>query len=273
MTDSDLSRHIGRTQTAFDRAQRSAFDRLNALFDRPGGSGDFLPPLGHWLCFLPDAPQSDIGPDGHPGRGGLYPELGLPLRMWAGSRISFRAPLPFDTDLEKRAILTALSRKQGRTGDLVFATVRHEVFAGGRLCVEEEQDIVFRNRSASPDRPGAPPPEPDVRRMVRPEETFLFRFSALTYNAHRIHYDRPYTTEVEGYPGLLVHGPLQAMLMMDLFARTNPGAAVKHFEVRAERPLFDPASFSVNYLREAGGARVWTADAGGRTAMSGRVEV
>jgi 3-methylfumaryl-CoA hydratase len=272
MPISEFSAFIGAETTVHDRPPRSAFRRLRALFDRPGEDADVLPPLGHWLCFLSEAAQQDIGADGHPARGGLYPDLGLALRMWAGSRIRFLAPLPFDADLKRVSRLEDLQRRTGRTGDLIFATVRSRVFANGTLCVEEDQDIVFRNRSATAPAPAAPCPEPDATRVIEPSSALLFRFSALTYNSHRIHYDRPYTTGVEGYPGLLVHGPLQAMAMADLWERLHPSQVLKAFEVRAERPLFDLSPFTVNHRRTDEGSMLWTADSAGGCAMRGRAE-
>jgi len=192
-----------------------------------------VPPLWHWLYFLPIAPLSETGPDGHPKRGGFLPPVPLPRRMWAGGRLTFHAPL------------------LGRTGRLVFVTVQHEIEVDGGLKIEEEHDIVYRDEPA-PDASNAPKKEPAKAPV---DETFsleiptdpvlLFRYSALTFNGHRIHYDHPYVTQEEGYPGLIVHGPLIATLLVDLVRSELPDANIASFAFRALRPTFAPNSFTV----------------------------
>jgi 3-methylfumaryl-CoA hydratase len=245
------------------------------MLDREDESkGASIPPLGHWLCFLPEAAQAQLGPDGHPERGGLIPPLPLPMRMAAGSRLTFHAPIPFGADVKRVSKIMNIVEKQGRTGPLAFLTYRYQVFAGATLCVTEEFDVVFREKSgnAGP-MPAGEPRAGKVSRTIDPQSSLLFRFSALTYNGHRIHYDRDYATKVEGYPGLLVHGPLLATLLMDLFRRHKPEAVVKTFEYRAQRPVFDLAPFTVNLEDTADGADVWAADGDGYVAMSGHVGV
>jgi len=268
----DYSSWIGRSEATHDVVARGPFERLAALLDR--GPEGAMPPLGHWLCFLPSAAQVDIGEDGHPRRGGIVPPIDLPMRMAAGSRVRFHAGIPFGAEVKRVSTILDVSEKTGRTGRLVFLTLKHEVFAGGTLCVTEEADLVFRERSgnAHPLPPGVRR-EAQVSRTIEPTAALLFRFSALTYNAHRIHYDRDYATGVEGYPGLVVHGPLLATLLIDHFRRHRPHDKVATFAFRAQRPVFDLAPFTVNLVDTDSGADVWATDGDDYVAMSGRISV
>ncbi len=268
----DYASWIGRSETAEDFVARGPFDRLAALLDR--GPERVVPPLGHWLCFLPSAAQAEIGEDGHPRRGGIVPPIDLPLRMAAGSRVRLHADIPFGADVRRVSTITDVSEKTGRTGRLAFLTLRHEVFSGETLCVTEDADIVFREKGGNA---RALPPgerrEAQATRQITPTPALLFRFSALTYNAHRIHYDRDYATRAEGYPGLVVHGPLLATLLMDHFRRRRPHDRVATFDFRAQRPVYDLAPFTVNLTDTDSGADVWAADADGYVAMTGRIGV
>jgi 3-methylfumaryl-CoA hydratase len=219
--------------------------------------GAALPPLWHWFYFLPKAPQSRLGSDGHPQRGGFMPPIDLPRRMFAGARLRFLAPLVIGKPALRRAVIRDVKLKDGKTGRLAFVSVGYEILQEGTTCIAEEQDIVYRE-------PGAPVPMPAAgvwpqlppgswERTVTPDPTLLFRFSALTFNAHRIHYDRPYATDVEGYPGLVVHGPLIAVLLMDL-ARRHAGGAVASFSFRGQAPVFDLAPFRLVATPGADGA-------------------
>jgi len=268
----DYASWIGRSETTEDFVARGPFDRLAALLDRERESE--VPPLGHWLCFLPGAAQAEIGEDGHPKRGGIVPPIDLPMRMAAGSRVRFHADIPFGSDVRRVSTIANVSEKTGRTGRLAFLTLKHEVFAGGTLCVTEEADIVFREKAgnAQPLPPGERR-EAQVSRAIEPTAALLFRFSALTYNAHRIHYDRDYAMKVEGYPGLVVHGPLLATLLVDHVRRHRPHDKVATFDFRAQRPVYDLAPFTVNLVDTASGADVWAADGDGYVAMSGRIGV
>ena len=263
---------IGRSEATLDHVARGPFDRLAAMLNREPESGA-VPPMGHLLCFLPSAPQAEIGPDGHPLRGGIVPPLDLPMRMAAGSRVTFHAPIPFGADVKRVTTIANVSEKTGRTGRLAFLTLRHEIFAGDTLCVTDEADIVFREKSgnAQPLPPGERR-EAQVSRTMDPTAALLFRFSALTYNAHRIHYDRDYAMREEGYPGLVVHGPLLATLLVDHFRRHRPHDVLTMFQFRAQRPVFDLAPFTVNLVDTEGGADVWAVGADGYVAMTGRIE-
>lgn len=208
--------------------------------DRP------LPPLWHWFYFTARARHSELGPDGHPRRGGFMPPISLPRRMIAGGRLSFPVPLRIGRPARQESVIRSVSEKEGRTGRLAFVTVERRVFQDGTLCVEEEQDVVYRQPgpplAAPAVRAPAPAPADAWTRVVTPDPVLLFRFSALTFNGHRIHYDRPYAVEVEGYPGLVVHGALVAVLMLDL-VRAQTGRTVRSFSFRGQSPLFDLAPF------------------------------
>jgi 3-methylfumaryl-CoA hydratase len=272
MSTINPSEWIGRSDTAHDFTARGPFDRLAALLDRAHESE--VPPMGHLLTFLPGAPQAEIGSDGHPLRGGIVPPIDLPMRMAAGSRVTFHRAIPFGADVKRVATIVNVAEKTGRTGRLVFLTVRYDIFAGDMLCVTDEMDVVFRDRSgnAQPLPPGERR-EAQVSRTIEPTAALLFRFSALTYNAHRIHYDRDYAMKDEGYPGLVVHGPLLATLLMDHFRRHRPLDRVASFNFQARRPVFDLAPFTVNLVDTETGADVWAADGDGYVAMSGKISV
>lgn len=245
---------------------------LAALLDHdtlPWRPGE-LPPLAHWLLFPPDTRQSAIGSDGHP----MRKDDGLPRRMWAGSRVRFLAPILLGSEVERETSAIAVNDKQGRSGRMRFVTLRHLLKVNGHVCVEEEQDIVYREAG----RNGAPPPPealtaaPPVSRIVTIDPVKLFRFSALTFNAHRIHYDLPYTRDVEGYPGLVVHGPFIATLLMDHFLRDAPAAQVSSFSFRAQRPIFAGEPFTLGLSPEDNGGDLMAIDHAGGLAMQARVE-
>jgi 3-methylfumaryl-CoA hydratase len=224
---------------------------LAATLDEPEGSlavGDPLPPLWHWLYFLPRVPQSAIGVDGHPEKGDFLPPVALPRRMFAGARTQFHVPLRIGAPAVREGQVLNVKEKHGKTGQLVFVTVEYRIRQDEQLCIEEQQDIVYRE-------PGAPIPAPvptgwpavpadTWTQVIHPHPVLLFRFSALTFNAHRIHYDRPYATQEEGYPGLVVHGPLSAIQLIQL-VRRNTERPVATFSFRGQAPLFDLAPYRV----------------------------
>ena len=256
---------IGRSETVEDTATATPYAALSATLDQPDtsrpASGTVLPSLWHWLYFLPIAAQSDIGPDGHAKRGGFMPPVPLPRRMWAGSDFEFHAPLRVGDRLSRTSTIVDVKEKSGRTGSLIFVKVRHEVRRNGaeKVALTEHHNIVYRAAA----EPGDVPPPPQAapadsawQRTIVPDDVLLFRYSALTFNGHRIHYDRKYVTEVEGYPGLIVHGPLIATLLMDLLRRQQPEAGVLRFEFKAVRPTFDTHAFSVHGQPSADGKTV-----------------
>jgi 3-methylfumaryl-CoA hydratase len=240
---------IGRTEEAEELIALAQAQAAAAMLDDT--TTDFavgapLPPLWQWFFFLPRAPQSRLGPDGHPQRAGFMPPVELPRRMFAGARMRFLRPLVIGKPAHRRSVIRAVSEKEGRTGSLVFVTVAHASHQDGETCIEEEQDIVYREAGAPVAAPVpcelAPAPAGSWTRTVVPDPTLLFRFAALTFNAHRIHYDRTYATTVEGYPGLVVQGPLTAVLLMEL-VRGHARRPVTAFTFRARAPLFDLAPF------------------------------
>jgi 3-methylfumaryl-CoA hydratase len=265
----DLTKWIGRTESVRDVVTPTPVVALHATLDypvEPVAAGTPLPPLWHWLYFLPMYRQSELGPDGHAERGGFLPPVPLPRRMWAGGRFAFHSPLRVGDDVVRTSTIEDVVTKEGRTGPLVFVTVRHEVRSNGGPdpALVEHHDIVYRAEK-QPDEV-EPPPTPAAtgapwQRTVVPDDVLLFRYSALTFNGHRIHYDRRYVTEVEGYPGLIVHGPLLATLLLDLLRRNAPDAEVAAFRFRAVRPTFDLHPFQVNGEPQGDGTvRLWSQD-------------
>ncbi len=253
--------------------------RLQATLDDPNvqlNAGDALPPLWHWAYFWEESRQSDLGADGLAVGAGFLPPVDLPRIMWAGSRVSFPASVVIGKEATRRSTIQKVSEKQGRTGRLCFVTIRHEVLQEGRLCTDEEMDVVYREASEGPEQlpPGHAAPETsDWSREITPDPVLLFRYSALTWNSHRIHYDREYVTRHEGYPGLIVHGPLLATLMVDQLRRQLPEAGVAHFQFSALRPIFDAADFTVSGKRDGNLAELWVADSDGLLAMDGSARI
>jgi len=266
--NTDITQWIGRSETVHDVFGPTPVVALNATLDHPPmavDSGTPLPPLWHWLYFLPMHQQSEIGADGHAKRGGFLPPVPLPRRMWAGSQFEFRVPLRVGDRVARTSTIADVKTKTGRTGTLVFVKVRHELRANGAAdaALVEFHDIVYREAQKPDDvvpAPLAAPTGAAWQREIVPDDVLLFRYSALTFNGHRIHYDRRYVTEVEGYPGLVVHGPLIATLLMDLVRRHAPGADVAAFQFKAVRPTFDGHTFRVNGQREGDTVRLWAQD-------------
>ena len=261
----NLQDWIGRSETVEDTATATPYAALSATLEQPDTTrpalGTPLPPLWHWLYFLPIAAQSDIGPDGHAKRGGFMPPVPLPRRMWAGSDFEFHAPLRVGDALSRTSTIVDVKEKSGRTGSLIFVKVRHEIRCSGaeKVALTEHHNIVYRAAAEPGDvtpPPQAAPADSAWQRSIVPDDVLLFRYSALTFNGHRIHYDRQYVTEVEGYPGLIVHGPLIATLLMDLLRRQQPEARVLRFEFKAVRPTFDTHAFSVHGQPSADGKTV-----------------
>ena len=278
MSSADWMAWIGRTELVEDNICLAQAIAAAVTLEPPSGvptADSPLPPLWHWFYFLPRAPQSQLGSDGHPQRGGFIPPIPYPRRMFAGARIRFHHPLRIGQPARREGVIRNITQKSGRSGPLAFVTVGYQTYQNEMLCIEEEQDIVYRE-------PGAPVPAPTpvelppvndaITRTVVPDPRLLFRFSALTFNAHRIHYDRPYAQHEEGYPGLVVHGPLVAVLLMEL-ARHHTSRPIIGFSFRSQAPLFDLAPFRL--LARPNGDRIDLEAQGpdGTTALSATVEL
>lgn len=276
-----LRQWVGRTETRDERIAPFPSNALAATLNRddpPYSDGTPLPPLWHWLHFLPIFRLTDTNYDGHAALGGFLPPVPLPRRMWAGSRLRFLAPMRIGQDLQKKSEVVSVAHKQGRTGDLVFVTVRHGLWDGDIQGVDEEHDIVYREAPKQGDPVVAPPPAPDAWdffRDVVPDPVLLFRYSALTFNGHRIHYDQPFCTKTEGYEGLVVHGPLLATLLLDLLRREKPDATVTDFRFRAVSTVFDTTPFSVHGAAtgEPGEFRLWARRYDGVLAMDATAKI
>jgi 3-methylfumaryl-CoA hydratase len=254
-----------------------AFTSTMSPYLAPVPAGDS--PLGlHWcLAPAPAAPMEELALDGHPPGGGIFPAVPLPRRMWAGGEVQLLAPLPVGGAVERRSVITDVKLKQGRTGVLCFFSVQHEFWAGGVAAIRETQSVVYRDAAKPGENAQGPVnqqeaaarPKPDMVWTVETPPTLLFRYSALMFNAHRIHYDMPYVTGVEGFPGLVVQGPLQAGCLFNLAAVLG-GSRPKRFSCRGQAPLIGGRPFTVNAVRAAdGGVECWTNDADGRINMTG----
>jgi len=270
-----LREWVGKTETISDHVTPVPIAALSATLDRNDPlpkAGDPLPPLWSWLYFLPLHRHSEIAGDGHVKRGGFLPPVPLPRRMFAGDRMQFHRPLRVGDHISRTSTIADVSYKEGRTGPLVFVVVRHEIQNSEGLALVEEHDIVYRGHSSASSgiqKTQIPPGSAAWTREIQPDAVMLFRYSALTFNGHRIHYDRKYATEVEGYPGLVVHGPLIATLLLDLLRRNLPDATVARFAFRAVKPLFDTAPFLVcgRVEENKNSIRLWASDAAGDLAM------
>jgi 3-methylfumaryl-CoA hydratase len=243
----NLQDWVGRTSTVEEVASGERASRLASLLGRQGDETDPLFPLGHWLHFSEDdVPMSELGTDGHVRLGGFMPPVDLPRRMWAGSELAFHAPIMPGQTMSRTTTIESVTEKSGSTGPLCFVVLRHEISADGVLATTDRHTIVYREAASVPEGSGAQAPRADSAvpagwdwsKSVRPDEVMLFRYSALTFNSHRIHYDYPYVTEVEGYPGLVTHGPLTATLLLDAFMTHHPEASVVGYRFTARSPLF-----------------------------------
>ncbi|MBI1250599.1 MAG: acyl-CoA dehydrogenase [Alphaproteobacteria bacterium] len=273
MTHSPWADWLGRREILRDRITDFPARALAATLNRDDAhafvTGAPIPPLWTWLYFLQAAQMRAVGADGHPARGGFLPPVPQPRRMWAGSRCAFHAPVRIGDDVEKVSVIEKISEKEGKSGVMTFVTVRHSVSAQGNLAMEEEQDIVYID---IPERFTPPPASPLLDcawgEEIAIDPVLLFRFSALTFNGHRIHYDRTYATEVERYPGLVVHGPLQAIILFDAAARRMPARRAAQFSFRGVRPLFDFETVSVHGRdNEDGALALYTTNGDGAIGM------
>lgn len=277
MSEYEWKDWIGRSETSNDTLSAGPANALRATLGLNDGrlqTGCHLPHPWLWLYFLNPADKSDIGPDGHPKRGGFLPPIPNPRRMWAGSRCSLHAPAKCGQSARKTSVIKSVTEKAGRSGPITFVTVAHEVCADGVVAYREEQDIVYMD---IPEvfRPPEPQPVPDCsyQEPVSIDPVLLFRFSALTFNGHRIHYDRPYAMDVEHYPGLVVHGPLQAIMLFDFATRLFPERAPAAFRFRGMRPLFDHDLVQLNAQpTDSGALDLYTSNGEGAISMKATLE-
>lgn len=265
---------IGRTETQEDTITPRLVREFRATLGAQAlARTDIAPPAIHWCLAPPALPPEMLGRDGHPAKGGFLPPVPLPRRMWAGGRIAFEQPLAEGDRVTRTSRIADVSAKSGKSGRLVFVTVDHEFATDRGIAVREQQDIVYREEQSA--APAAPAASPAAERAghsetVEATTTLLFRYSALTFNGHRIHYDLDYARDVENYPGLVVHGPLQATLMLHMAARLRDGTCPARFSYRGIAPLIAGSPFSLN--ADAGGVSLWTAGDGGRVAMRASAE-
>lgn len=279
MAPDGVRQPIGRTRTSQDFAAPWPVRALSATFDENDPEprlGDDIPPLWHWLYFLETAPQSEVESDGHAERGEFLPDVGLPRRMWAGSRLRFDGlPLRIGEEIKRVSQIKSIEPKTGASGAMVFVTVLHTISGPRGPSCTEEQDIVYREAARPGEQARRPKPAPTDARWSRtlvPDPVLLFRYSALTFNGHRIHYDQPYVTGVEGYAGLIVHGPLMGMLQLELARRSNPGRTIASFEFRALSPAFANAPLTVGARGEADGSlTTWIANDTNGLSQEGKV--
>jgi len=263
-----LRQWIGRSEEKTDIVTAHLARGLRAtLFMEIGEPkpGDAVPFTAHWCLAQPVYPMSQLGPDGHPTRGGFLPPVPLPRRMWAGGELEFVEPLRVGDEMTRRSRISDVTMKTGSTGALCFVSVQHEISSPRGVAIRERQDIVYRDvapagQNTAPAKPAAPPPAAKHRESHIADEVLLFRYSALTFNGHRIHYDRDYVTKVEGYPGLIFHGPMQAAFLVEFAAKLHGGSAPKKFAYRGVQPLFAPGEFSVNANESEAAMELWTAN-------------
>jgi 3-methylfumaryl-CoA hydratase len=266
----DWQSWIGRTSSSVARLDADQANRMAVTLDREPHfqPGDELPPAWHWLYVHDAVRAADLGPDGHPALGVVLPPLPPPLRrMWAGGGFVFHTPLRLGGTVERTTTIRSITPKAGRSGPLFFVNVEHTLRTSGALNLVEEQTLVYRG--LSPDgAPGPAQPAPtdaDYTRRYTLDSTVLFRYSALTFNGHRIHYDVDYCRTVEGYPNLVIHGPLLATLLLDLYVQQ--GLPLRQFRYRAKSPLFLPHGFNVSGKSRGQSAALWVSDDKGGLAM------
>ncbi|MGJ4915550.1 FAS1-like dehydratase domain-containing protein [Bradyrhizobium oligotrophicum] len=269
-----LRQWIGRSAEATDLVTPQLTKGLRATLFLDIGeptTGDIAPYTVHWCLGQPVFPHDQLGPDGHPTRGGFLPPVPLPRRMWAGGEVQFIDPLRVGDVATRVSTITDVTLKSGSTGQLCFVSVEHVVSTSRGVAIRERQDIVYRDMGGAPAAPAKAPPPPPVAQHSETrvsDAVLLFRYSALTFNGHRIHYDRDYVTRVEGYPGLIFHGPLQAALLVEFAARLK-GKPPARFTYRGVQPLFEGSEFSVNANDKDGGLELWTANAERQPTMKG----
>jgi 3-methylfumaryl-CoA hydratase len=269
-----LRQWIGRTTEASDFVTPQLVKGLRATLFLPIGEpkpGDAAPYTVHWCLAPPVVAASELGADGHPSRGGFLPPVPLPRRMWAGGELEFFDTLRVGDEVTRSSCIKDVGLKTGSTGTLCFVAVNHEITTPRGTAIRERHDIVYRDvtpSSSAPAKAAPPVPVTKHRETHFADPVLLFRYSALTFNGHRIHYDRDYVTKVEGYPGLIFHGPMQAALQIEFAAKLRR-LVPKKFAYRGVQPLFEGSEFSVNANETADGMETWTANSEGQPTMKG----
>ena len=272
-----LSQWIGSKETTEETISVEPLQRMRATLDHAPKTmteGEIVPTLWHWAYFLKPTRASELGRDGHAALGDFMPPVPLPRRMWAGCQLKFSAPLRVGETARRESTVRDVKLKQGRSGILCFVDVEHAILVGDELKLTEIHNIVYRDTKQPGDDKARPPEAPgDAQwtREVKPDSTMLFRYSALTFNGHRIHYDLDFCRHQEGYPGLVFHGPLTATLLIEMLRQQNPGKSLESCDYRAYSPLFDDASFTLNGKMDGTDAILWATNPQGRLAMEATV--
>ncbi|WP_339713197.1 MaoC family dehydratase N-terminal domain-containing protein [uncultured Sneathiella sp.] len=273
----NLQEWVGNQISGNEIIHQQSLNGFAALMDEPGPASDIVPSGGHWMYFLPTDRQSRIDKDGHGMKGEFLPPVELPRRMWAGGRLAFHAPLRAGDLAEKTSTIKSVTSKTGRTGELIFVTVEHQIRNEAGLCLTEEHDIVYREAAGGSNKiqkePQAAPTDGEWDASITPDPVLLFRYSALTFNGHRIHYDRDYCLNEEGYPGLVVHGPLLGTFLMQLAIKKMDGRPLKKFSFRNFNPIFDIAPFTLSGKKESEDkCQVWVRGPNGELAVKATAE-
>jgi len=281
MTDIDityLQEWVGKQETKEDDISLFQAQALAAALDNDlvPQKGDELPPFWEWMYFLATPKASATGADGHPDKGGFLPPVPLPRRMWAAGEVEISNALVIGKPATRLSSIESVELKSGSTGTLVFVNVKHDISQDGVLCISQVQNIVYREQPAA-DAPMPPakeaPTEQDFTKTITPDPVLLFRYSALTYNGHRIHYDRTYATEEEFYSALVVHGPLLVTLLLELQRENLAVKALKKFKFRAVRPTFDNHVFNVSGKRDGNALSLWSSDQDNALCMTVKAEL
>lgn len=275
-SETNLQEWIGKQQIREAKIDERHTELLAVTLGKPvPQAGDPLPECWHWAWMNDALPMDQLGRDGHPKRGGFLPPVPLPRRMWAGGSISFATPMLVADAIKKTSTITNVAQKNGKSGPLCIVTIKHEFTCGDTLCLSEQQNLVYRE-DPSPDAPKPPAPTPPtgetIQDEVDPNPVLMFRYSALTFNGHRIHYDVDYARNVEGYPDLVFHAPLTALNLCDLGKRLNDGNPPKSFSYRATSPLFANEKFKICAKKENEITTVWAETPEGGMAMQGTLE-
>lgn len=274
-----LNQWIGKEETRETVISLETAHLMQATLNREPNlkKGDVLPPAWHWMYFHEATRADDLGLEGHPDLGGFMPPVSFggdepPRRMWAGGKLSFEQPLKIGDSATKRSTVKSITAKEGRSGKLVFVTIEHEISVGDTRCILEEQNIVYREpvqSSGAGDNTSPAPDDSEFSIEYTPNPIMLFRYSALTFNSHRIHYDVDFARQQEGYPDLVVHGPLTATLLLDLFYHQFPEKRITGFEYRGRSPLFNPNPFTINGKADG---QAWASNHEDGLAMSATIE-